>query len=97
MSSETSFPIVGIGASAGGIEALEGFYKEIPNNPGVAFVVVTHMNPARESKLPEIVQSFTSLPVKVAEDGAMVVVNTVYVLPSDGSLGIEGGGSNSGG
>ena len=49
------FPIVGIGASAGGIEALEGFFRGLPDRPGLGFVIVTHLSPERESRLHEVV------------------------------------------
>ena len=56
-------PIVGVGASAGGIEALEGFFRGLPPSPGLAFVVITHLSPSRESHLPEVLARFTALPV----------------------------------
>ncbi|MES2711349.1 MAG: chemotaxis protein CheB, partial [Pseudomonadota bacterium] len=57
-----SFPVVGVGASAGGIEALEGLLRGMPERPGVAIVVITHLNPKRESLLPEILSRFTTMP-----------------------------------
>ena len=86
----SEFPIVGIGASAGGIEALEGFFRGVPDRPGVAFVVVTHLNPDRESVLNEIIGRYTSLPVVIAADDLRVEVNKVYVLPADAIMNIEG-------
>ncbi len=83
------FPIVGVGASAGGIEALEGFFGGLPERPGFAVVIVTHLNPARESLLHEIVARHTRMPVHIATDGADVAVNTVYVLPEDAALSIK--------
>lgn len=91
MSTPTRFPIVGIGASAGGVEALQGFFRGMPEQPGVAFVIVTHLGPARESLLNEIVARYTNLPVHLAADGKLVEKDNVYVLPSDVMLGIEGG------
>jgi two-component system CheB/CheR fusion protein len=85
------FPIVGIGASAGGIEALEGFFRGLPNKPGLAFVIVTHLSPERESVLHEVVARYTDLAVHVAGDGALVEINRVYVLPADAILNIEQG------
>jgi len=58
-----SLPIVGIGASAGGVEALEQFFKSLPRNNGLAFVVVTHLPPDRESMLSEILGRATRMPV----------------------------------
>ena len=83
-----SFPIVGIGASAGGIEALEGFFGGLPGDPGLALVIVTHLNPERESVLHQIVARHTRLPVQVAQDGMAVEANRVYVMPADAILSI---------
>ena len=88
MASE-KFPIVGIGASAGGVEALEGFFRGLPDLPGLGLVIVTHLSPERESHLHEIVKRFTGLPVHVAENGIEVMPNNVYVLPSDAILTIQ--------
>src|SRR6188474_3098309 len=85
------FPIVGIGASAGGVNALEGFFKGLPAGSGMAFVIVTHLNPERESLLHEIVSRYTPMDVIVAEDNAVVQPDCVYVLPADAILSIEAG------
>jgi two-component system CheB/CheR fusion protein len=58
----TSFPIVGIGASAGGIPAMEGLFHGMPDNPGAAFVIVTHLNPQHESLLHEVIGRYTTMP-----------------------------------
>jgi two-component system CheB/CheR fusion protein len=84
------FPIIGIGASAGGVEALEGFFRGLPREPGLALVIVTHLSPNRESVLHEIVARYTDLPVHVAADGMELERNCVYVMPSDAILGIHG-------
>jgi two-component system, chemotaxis family, CheB/CheR fusion protein len=76
-----SLPIVGIGASAGGVEALEEFFKAVPDNNGLAFVVLTHLPPDRESMLSEILGRTTRMPVIQAEDGEKVEAEHVYVLP----------------
>jgi len=86
---QDDFPVVGIGASAGGIEALEGFFKGVPDKPGLAFVVVTHLNPERESVLSQILARYTNLSVLPAKDGTKVHENCVYVLPSDALLSIR--------
>ncbi|WP_445658915.1 CheR family methyltransferase [Achromobacter sp. NCFB-sbj8-Ac1-l] len=83
------FPIVGVGASAGGIEALEGFFRGLPPLPGVAFVVVTHLSPSRESHLPEVLSRYTTLPVVAAADNLPVEINCVYVLPQDALMSIS--------
>ena len=85
------FVTVGVGASAGGIEALESFFGGVPDEPGFAVVVVTHLNPARESLLHEIIGRRTKMPVHVARDDMLVERNSVYVLPEDAVLSIEHG------
>ena len=89
MSDTENFPVVGIGASAGGIEALEGFFHGLPDRPDVALVVITHLSPERESLLHEIIGRYTKLPVHVAADDMLVESNSVYVLPADAILTIE--------
>jgi two-component system, chemotaxis family, CheB/CheR fusion protein len=84
-------PIVGIGASAGGVEALGGFFKGIEGRPGLGFVIVTHLSPDRESRLHEVIARQTAMKVFVAADGAEVEADTVHVLPADAVLGIENG------
>jgi two-component system CheB/CheR fusion protein len=86
-----SLPIVGIGASAGGLEALEQFFTSVPGGNGLAFVVVTHLPPDRESMLSEILGRATRMPVVDARDGEKVVAVHVYVLPSSAILTIRGG------
>lgn len=91
MSAAAPFPIVGIGASAGGLHALEDFFKHVPAQPGMAFVVLTHLAPDRDSYLTEILARHTELPVQVATDDQKVEINRVYVLPPNASLTIAGG------
>jgi two-component system, chemotaxis family, CheB/CheR fusion protein len=83
------FPIVGIGASAGGIEALEGFFSGVPDKPGLSFVIITHLSPERESMLHEVVARYTALSVNIATNGMLVEIDNVYVLPADAILSIE--------
>ncbi|HRI93434.1 MAG TPA: chemotaxis protein CheB, partial [Accumulibacter sp.] len=73
--------IVGIGASAGGLEAFEMFFRHLPPDTGMAFVLVPHLDPGHESILGEILQRSTAMPVREAEDQLTVVANTVYVIP----------------
>jgi two-component system CheB/CheR fusion protein len=91
--SDTShkFPIVGIGASAGGIAAMEGFFRGLPDRSGMAFVIITHLNPQRESHLHEVLQRFTGMPVVAAADGMQIEADRVYVMPENAVLGIENG------
>lgn len=83
------FAIAGLGASAGGVEALEAFFKGLPERPGIAFVVVTHLSPDRESHLHEIIARYTSLDVKVAENNTRVRKDCVYVLPAGAIVGFK--------
>src|SRR5215468_8917098 len=85
------FPIVGVGASAGGVEALEYLFKAMPPEPGMAFVIVTHLAPKRESMLPEILARDTRMPVLIAEHNQTVRPNHVYVVPADAVLSITKG------
>ncbi|MCI0151393.1 PAS domain-containing protein [Paraburkholderia sediminicola] len=84
----TDFPVVGVGASAGAVEALEGFFRGMPEKPGLACVIVTHLSPDRESLLPEIVSRFSPMPVHVITDGMPIEVDTVYLLPTDAVLSV---------
>jgi two-component system CheB/CheR fusion protein len=83
--------IVGIGASAGGVEALEEFFKSVPAGNGLAFVVVTHLPPNRESLLSEILGRATRMPVIDAKHGEKVEAEHVYVLPPGAILTIRDG------
>lgn len=89
MSDNAAFPIAGIGASAGGVQALEGFFLGLPPQPGIGLVIVTHLSPTRESRLTEVISRFTALPVHLAQHGIEVAPNTVYVIPADVVLGLE--------
>jgi two-component system CheB/CheR fusion protein len=70
-------PIVGIGASAGGIEALGKFFDAMPADSGMAFVIVLHLDPTRESQLATILTHHTEMPVHEIEDGMPVEANNV--------------------
>ncbi len=85
------FPIVGIGASAGGLEALEGFFESMPADTGMAFVVVTHQHPEHTSLLPDLLGRETEMPVVQAADGTQLQPNHVYVSPPGENLAILGG------
>ena len=82
------FPIVAIGASAGGLEAFEGFFAKMPVDSGLAFILIQHLDPTHKSMLPELVARFTEMPVCEIADGMTVVPNHVYVIPPDRDLGI---------
>lgn len=76
-----NFPIVGIGASAGGLEAFEVFFKACPADTGMAFVLVSHLSPDHHSLLTEILQRNTRMPVAQAADQDRVAPNHVYIIP----------------
>jgi len=76
-----TFPVVGIGASAGGLEAFEKFFKAMPSDSGMAFVIVQHLDPTHKSLLTDLVKKFTEMQVLEIEDGMLVAQNTVYVIP----------------
>lgn len=85
-----SVPVVGLGASAGGIEALVQFFDAMPADSGYAFVVVLHLDPTRESQLSSILALHTSMPVVEVEDGVSVEPNRVYAIAPDHDLTLKG-------
>jgi two-component system CheB/CheR fusion protein len=85
------FPVVGIGASAGGIQALEAFFKAVEPDSGMAYVVVQHLSPDHTSKLEEILSRHARIPVAQIEDGMTVEVNHVYVIAPGYTLTISSG------
>jgi two-component system, chemotaxis family, CheB/CheR fusion protein len=82
--SKRCFPVVGIGASAGGLEALVELFQNMPANTGMAFVVVTHQHPGHLSLLPSLLGKSTAMPVIEVPDGALLEPNHVYVSPPGG-------------
>lgn len=86
--STQSFTVVGIGASAGGLEAISELLAGIAPSCGMAFLVVQHLAPSRPSLLPEILSKHTSMPVIEATDGMAIEVNHVYVIPPNKSMSI---------
>lgn len=83
--------IVGIGASAGGLEAFKSFFAQMPVDSGMAFVLVQHLSPQHPSLLSELVGRSTSMPVCDAVDGEQVQADHVYVIPPDATLTIADG------
>lgn len=88
LDSERAPPIVAIGASAGGLEALEQFFTPVPPAGGVAFVVIQHLDPNHQGMLPELLQRVTPLTVTQADDRMKVMPNWVYVIPPNKDLSI---------
>jgi len=85
------FPIVGIGASAGGLEALELFFGNMPKNNGMAFVVIQHLDPNHVGIMPELLQRITPMKVFQACDCLKVKPNCVYVIPPKKSMSLLNG------
>jgi two-component system CheB/CheR fusion protein len=83
--------IVGIGASAGGLSALQNFFSHMPAASGMAFVVIVHLPPDHESSLPAILQQHTSMPVMAVTETVRVEPNQVYVIPPTKHLTMEDG------
>jgi chemotaxis methyl-accepting protein methylase len=83
-----SFPIIGIGASAGGLEALEHFLSHVPRNSGMAFVIVQHLDPTRKGIMPELLQRKTGMKVMQVKDRTFVHPNCVYVIPPNKDMSI---------
>ena len=83
--------VVGIGASAGGLDALKELFGAMPADTGMAFVVVQHLDPAHESRMAEILNRSTAMRVMLAEDGIPVEPNTVYTNPPGRTLSIRQG------
>jgi two-component system CheB/CheR fusion protein len=91
LSPASDFPIVGIGASAGGLEALELFFKNMPKDNGMAFVVIQHLDPNHVGIMPELLQRITPMKVFQAGDRLKVKPNCVYVIPPNKSLSLLNG------
>ena len=89
--SDGSFPVVGIGASAGGLEALEELFRSMPVYTGMAFVVVTHQQPGHTSLLPDLLGKCSKIPVVEASDGVKLAPDQVYVGPPGTVLSIMNG------
>jgi two-component system CheB/CheR fusion protein len=83
-----SFPIVGIGASAGGLEAFEQFFSKLPPDSGMAFVLIPHLDPSHASMMTELLRRVAAIQVTEAEDGVKVEPNHVYVIPPNKEMSI---------
>ncbi|KAF0196233.1 MAG: two-component system chemotaxis family CheB/CheR fusion protein [Bacteroidetes bacterium] len=91
ISNKISFPIAGIGASAGGLEALELFFGNVPKNCGIAFVVIQHLDPNHTGIMPELLQRITTMKVLQVKDQMQVQANHVYVIPPNKSMSVLNG------
>ena len=88
LSPGAAFPIVGIGCSAGGLEALENFFSHVPAGSGMGFVVVQHLDPTHVSALPELIRRITPMSVYEAGDRMAVKPNCIYLIPPNKDLSI---------
>ena len=87
----TLFPVVGIGASAGGLEAFSELLRQLPEKTGMAFVLVQHLDPKHSSDLREILSRTTRIPVSEVTDGTVVQPDHVYVIPPNTNMAIRNG------
>jgi two-component system CheB/CheR fusion protein len=85
---QNRFPVVAIGASAGGLEALEQFLTQVPADNGMAFVVIQHLDPDHAGMMPELLQRATAMPVAQAKNRMKVRPGCVYVIPPKWDLSI---------
>ena len=83
--------VVGIGASAGGVEALSRFFDAMPPDSGAAFVIVLHLDPTRESQMAHVLSSHTKMSVVQVADDMKIMPNMVYVIAPDKDLTVRGG------
>ncbi|HEX7538702.1 MAG TPA: chemotaxis protein CheB, partial [Syntrophales bacterium] len=89
-STPDAFPIVGMGASAGGLEAFTSFFNNMPADSHMAFILVVHLDPGHASMMPELLKRHTNMNVIEAQDGMTVVPDRVYVIPPNKDLSIFG-------
>src|SRR5438445_226629 len=87
----TTFPVVGIGASAGGLEAFTQLLRELPTDTGMAFVLIQHLDPKHESQLSEVLSRTTAMPVITVTDRLQVEPDHIYVIPPNADMTIGGG------
>jgi len=88
---ENSFPIIGIGASAGGLEACTGLFRHLPPDTGAAFVLVQHLDPSHESVLPDLLARVTPMPVLSVRDRMEVRPDHIYVIPPNAGMTVSSG------
>jgi two-component system, chemotaxis family, CheB/CheR fusion protein len=87
--SKSNFPVVAVGASAGGLEAFTKLLNNIPEDSGFAFVLIQHLDPSHPSSLPELLSRQTAIPVLEATNGIKVKPDHIYVIPSGMSMSIS--------
>ncbi|MFW6054501.1 MAG: chemotaxis protein CheB [Thermodesulfobacteriota bacterium] len=89
--SPKDFPVVGLGASAGGLEALKAFFSQAPLETGMAYIVVMHLAPNQPTMLPELLQKITDVPVSLTEDGQSLRPDHIYVVPPKKEVSVYNG------
>ena len=87
---EKNFYVVGIGASAGGLRALEEFFENMPSDGGAAFIVIQHLSPDFKSLMKELLERKTRMAVHRVEEGMAILPNNVYLIPPGKNLSVEG-------
>jgi two-component system CheB/CheR fusion protein len=85
-----AFPFIGLGASAGGLEALKTFFSKVTGNSGMAYFVMVHRSPKQPSMMSELLQKVSPIPIAEAEDDQVIEADHVYVVPPDRDLTIQG-------
>ena len=88
---DEAFLIVGIGASAGGLETFKTFFSELPDAPGMAFVIVQHLDPTHKSMMVDLLKKYTKMQISEVKDHTEVVKNHVYIIPPNKDMAIFNG------
>ena len=88
---EDAFLIVGIGASAGGLEAFKTFFSELPDAPGMAFVIVQHLDPTHKSLMVDLLKKYTKMQISEVKDHTEVLKDHVYIIPPNKDMAIFNG------
>uniref|UniRef100_UPI00333F3737 chemotaxis protein CheB n=1 Tax=Sphingomonas sp. TaxID=28214 RepID=UPI00333F3737 len=89
-SGKANFPIVAVGASAGGLDAVTRLIDALPDAPGMAFILIQHLDPTHKSLMAELLAKHTPMPVIEACDGAAIEIDHVYTIPSGAYLSVSG-------
>ncbi len=83
--------VVGLGASAGGVEALMAFFEQVPSQSGLAYIVILHLSPEFDSQLAQVLQTITPLPIRQVTEPVRVAPDQIYVISPRGHLAMEDG------
>ena len=89
ISKSSDFYVVGIGASAGGLDAIQKLFNHIPPDLGMAFVIIQHLSPDFKSLMPELLAKHTTMPIYTAEDQLEVIPNCIYLTHQNKNLVIK--------